>query len=190
MDAGSPSPADANMLPTKNYTWTDPTSSKFSWKHLFEGSLKVLTSLNTRTWKKKQKQKQKKSGGGGGGMDAGSPRGPQHRSRENHATNQKLHMGGSHKFEVQLETHIRTFPESFRRWGAKKKKSTLFGKPRSVWEVTHLYSPYPVPGSVCWETWKELVLSQMPWWSTYSIVSFLGPIRTIPEGGSTWIWVL
>jgi hypothetical protein len=38
----------ANMLPTKNYTWEDPTSSKVSWKHLFEGSLTVLTLVLTR----------------------------------------------------------------------------------------------------------------------------------------------
>ena len=42
MDAGSPSIAAVKtMLPTKNYTWEDPTSSKFSWKHIFERSLRV-----------------------------------------------------------------------------------------------------------------------------------------------------
>ena len=67
MDAGSPSIAAVKTMQTKNYTWEDPTSSKF-----------------------------------------------------------------------QLETHIRTFPESFRRWGAKKKKVN------SIWQTQISLRSYPL----------------------------------------------
>ena len=62
---------------------------------------------------------------------------PEARSREN-PKNPKLHMGGSHKFQVQLSTPIRRFPESFRRWGAKKQKVN------SIWETQISLRSYPL----------------------------------------------